>query len=159
MDTPTGNNNKARNFNRAYDGTDMYYGWDVRPEFDAFFKKMDLTGRAALDRGAGEGRYAIYLAKQGCAVTAVDFSSSGLNKLKTISGQQQLHVDTELCDLSDYTFRQNAYDLIVAATILDHLETPVRGLFMAGDGPGVAGNIVSATATALIPAKEIISRY
>ena len=40
----------------------------------------------------------------------------------------------------------------------NNLETAVKGLFMAGDGPGVAGNIVSATATALIPAKEIISR-
>ena len=39
-----------------------------------------------------------------------------------------------------------------------HLETTVKGLFMAGDGPGVAGNIVSATATALIPSKEIIKR-
>ncbi len=40
----------------------------------------------------------------------------------------------------------------------NNLETDIRGLFMAGDGPGVAGNIVSATATALIPAKEIIAR-
>ena len=40
----------------------------------------------------------------------------------------------------------------------DHLETSVDGLFVAGDGPGVAGNIVGAAATALIPAKEIIRR-
>jgi uncharacterized FAD-dependent dehydrogenase len=40
----------------------------------------------------------------------------------------------------------------------NNLETAIEGLFMAGDGPGVAGNIVSATATALIPAKEIIRR-
>lgn len=40
----------------------------------------------------------------------------------------------------------------------NNLETEVAGLFVAGDGPGVAGNIVSATATALIPCKEIISR-
>lgn len=39
-----------------------------------------------------------------------------------------------------------------------HLETKVKGLFVAGDGPGVAGNIVSATATALIPCKEILRR-
>jgi len=38
------------------------------------------------------------------------------------------------------------------------LETDIAGLFVAGDGPGVAGNIVSATATALLPAKEIIRR-
>lgn len=38
----------------------------------------------------------------------------------------------------------------------EYLETTVAGLFVAGDGPGVAGNIVSATATALIPCKKII---
>lgn len=38
----------------------------------------------------------------------------------------------------------------------NNLETMVEGLFVAGDGPGVAGNIVSATATALIPCKQII---
>ena len=40
-----------------------------------------------------------------------------------------------------------------------NLETAVKGLYVAGDGPGVAGNIVAATATALIPAKAIISGY
>lgn len=40
----------------------------------------------------------------------------------------------------------------------NNLETCIKGLFIAGDGPGVAGNIVSATATALIPCKEIIKR-
>jgi len=40
----------------------------------------------------------------------------------------------------------------------NNLETDIKGLFVAGDGPGVAGNIVSATATALIPCKEIIKR-
>lgn len=40
----------------------------------------------------------------------------------------------------------------------NNLETDIDGLFVAGDGPGVAGNIVSATATALIPCKEILRR-
>ena len=35
------------------------------------------------------------------------------------------------------------------------LETTIRGMFVAGDGPGVAGNIVSASATGLIPAKAL----
>ncbi|KJS30664.1 MAG: FAD-dependent oxidoreductase [Desulfatitalea sp. BRH_c12] len=39
-----------------------------------------------------------------------------------------------------------------------HLETIIKGLFVAGDGPGVAGNIVSASATGLIPAKAILAR-
>ena len=38
------------------------------------------------------------------------------------------------------------------------LETGIKGMYVAGDGPGVAGNIVSASATGLIPAKAIIAR-
>jgi uncharacterized FAD-dependent dehydrogenase len=37
------------------------------------------------------------------------------------------------------------------------LETIIKGMYVAGDGPGVAGNIVSASATGLIPAKAIIA--
>jgi uncharacterized FAD-dependent dehydrogenase len=37
----------------------------------------------------------------------------------------------------------------------NNLETGVKGMYVAGDGPGVAGNIVSAAATGLIPAKAI----
>ncbi len=39
------------------------------------------------------------------------------------------------------------------------LETAVSGMFVAGDGPGVAGNIVSAAATGIIPAKAIAKRF
>jgi len=35
------------------------------------------------------------------------------------------------------------------------LQTAIKGLYVAGDGPGLAGNIVGAAATGLIPAKAI----
>ena len=39
------------------------------------------------------------------------------------------------------------------------LETSVSNLFVAGDGPGVSGNIVSAAATGIIPAKAIVKKF
>ena len=39
----------------------------------------------------------------------------------------------------------------------NNLETKIKGMYVAGDGPGVAGNIVSASATGLIPAKAILA--
>ena len=39
-----------------------------------------------------------------------------------------------------------------------NLETLINGMYVAGDGPGVAGNIVSASATGLIPAKAILAK-
>lgn len=38
------------------------------------------------------------------------------------------------------------------------LETKIKGMYVAGDGPGLAGNIVSASATGLIPAKAMIAK-
>ncbi|EMG37024.1 FAD-dependent dehydrogenase [Desulfocurvibacter africanus PCS] len=38
------------------------------------------------------------------------------------------------------------------------LMTSVQGLYVAGDGPGVAGNIVSAAATGMIPSKAVIRK-
>jgi SAM-dependent methyltransferase len=126
MNVSTKTSAKARAFNKAYQGTEMYYGWEVRPEFDDFFSRRDLSGCRALDLGAGEGRYSIYAARRGCAVTAVDFSASGLNKLQAIAGQEHLPVATELCDLASYVFKPGTCDLVIAATILDHLGDKAR---------------------------------
>lgn len=38
------------------------------------------------------------------------------------------------------------------------LETALPGLYVAGDGPGVSGNIVAAAATGIIPAKAILEK-
>ncbi|MDR1360419.1 MAG: FAD-dependent oxidoreductase [Deltaproteobacteria bacterium] len=40
-----------------------------------------------------------------------------------------------------------------------HLETSVDNLFVAGDGPGLSGNIVAAAATGLIPADRIAKKF
>lgn len=40
----------------------------------------------------------------------------------------------------------------------ENLETAIQGMYVAGDGPGVAGNIVAASATGLIPAKAILEK-
>jgi len=40
----------------------------------------------------------------------------------------------------------------------ENLQTAIEGLYVAGDGPGVAGNIVSAAATGLIPAKSVLAK-
>ncbi|WP_051261242.1 NAD(P)/FAD-dependent oxidoreductase [Desulfovibrio inopinatus] len=39
-----------------------------------------------------------------------------------------------------------------------NLETAIHGMFVAGDGPGVAGNIVSAAATGILAAKGIMKK-
>ena len=46
----------------------------------------------------------------------------------------------------------------VRPTVTSTLETELKGLFVAGDGAGVSGNIVGAAATGVIAAQGIISK-
>ena len=119
-------------FNRVYRGDGMYYGWELCKKFTDFLEGMDLEGRAVLDAGCGEGRYAIYLAERGCHVTAIDISEVGLDKLARVAEKRELDINCILGYLQGYTFSESAYDIVVAATVLGHLEDGARQRVVAG---------------------------
>ncbi|MFP4039281.1 MAG: class I SAM-dependent methyltransferase [Desulfosudaceae bacterium] len=124
--------NSTATFNEVYDNPDFYYGREVRPEFTDFVQKKSLRGRTGLDLGCGEGRYSLYLARRGCRVTGIDRSETGLTKLKKISRREQLPVTTRQLDVADFDYPGDAYDIVVAATILDHLDETARRRTIAG---------------------------
>ncbi len=119
-------------FNTVYSGSGCYYGLEVRPEFSGYFDKRDINGLAALDLGCGEGRYALFLAAKGCHVTAVDCSQAGLSKLKTMAAEKCLPITPCMMDIATFEFPEAAFDIIVAATILDHLSGDLRRRTISG---------------------------
>lgn len=68
---------------------------------------------SVLDLGCGEGRNALYLARQGFQVTAIDISAAGIKKLEHLARQCGLAITAEVQDMRDFAFEQH-YDLIVA---------------------------------------------
>ena len=56
------------------------YIWDVKPNQFVERHIGGLPPGTAIDLAAGEGRNAVWLAREGWAVTAVDFSQAGLDK-------------------------------------------------------------------------------
>jgi len=113
-------------FDKVYTNTEMYYGWQLRNEFTEIVKNMDLTGKTVLDIGCGEGRYSIYLSEHGSKVTSVDASPVALKKLTLIANERNLSIIPVVLDLKKYSFVKNAFDIVVAATILDHLSDSIR---------------------------------
>ena len=67
-----------------------------------------------LSLAEGEGRNAIFLARQGYAVTAVDASLVGLNKAGKLAEENGVVVEFIHADLADYDLGENKWDGIVS---------------------------------------------
>ena len=72
----------------------------------------------------GEGRNAVYLAKQGCRVLAVDGSAVGLEKAKRLAAENEVQIETEVADLADFVIAPGQWDAIVS--IFAHLPSDIR---------------------------------
>ena len=77
-----------------------------------------------LSLAEGEGRNAIFLAKQGYSVTAVDLSIVGLNKARKLAEENGVVVEFIHADLADYDLGEDKWDGIVS--IFCPLPSPVR---------------------------------
>ena len=72
----------------------------------------------------GEGRNAVFLAKHGYQVTAVDSSQVGLNKAKKLAQEHNVEIDVVCADLTTYQLGENKWDGIVS--IFCHLPPDIR---------------------------------
>ena len=72
-----------------------------------------LAPRRAIDLGAGDGRNAIWLARRGWAVTAVDFSQVALGRGRALAAAAGVHVEWELADLLEWTPGDRSFDLVM----------------------------------------------
>lgn len=115
-----------KKFDSVYGSEDSYYGIELRSEFTDYFKEKNINGFCALDLGCGEGRYSLFLAQKGCHVFSADRSSAGIRKLKTTAEMHQLPIRAEVIDIENFVFEENRFDIIIAATVLDHLYGQLR---------------------------------
>ena len=61
------------------------------------------SGAEVADLGSGEGRNAVFLAEQGCRVTAIDYAEAGLEKTRALADERGVEVTTEQADLAYWT--------------------------------------------------------
>ena len=94
----------------------------------------------ALDLACGTGRHAVYLARLGWQVTAVDISADAIRELRQTAGPN-VAIDARVADLEaqEFTIEPSGYDLICDFCYLQ------RGLFPAiREGVRPGGAVVAA---------------
>lgn len=105
----------------------MYrYGWapwvgDARPELVQLVTNGTLRPGRAIDLGCGEGDNAIFLARHGFDVTAVDYSSQAIAKAKAKAEQVGARVNFVVDDLTHLSHVDGEFDVLVDYGTLDDL--------------------------------------
>ena len=110
-------------WDKRYDEEGFAYGTQPNDFLTSQYTQIKKGGKV-LCLAEGEGRNAVFLAKQGYQVTAVDQSGVGLEKASNLAKQQGVSIKTVVADLLDYDFAINTWDGIVS--ISAHMPAPLR---------------------------------
>lgn len=79
-----------------------------------------------LSLGEGEGRNAVYLAKMGFDVTAIDYSQVGLDKTLKRANENKTNIRTICADLTTYEFEKDYWRGIIS--IYFHVHKKARAI-------------------------------
>lgn len=97
-------------------GDDFLFG-TAPNSFLAAQAERFVAGMSVLSVADGEGRNAVWLAEQGCRVTATEISPVALGKAEKLAGARRVEVDWRLADILSWTWPQEAYDAVVGIFI------------------------------------------
>ena len=97
--------------------------WDKRYETEAYIfgkepveflrEHIDiLPGGKALDIAMGEGRNAVFLAKNGFDVDGCDISETAIKKAQELAKENSVNINAFVADLETYKLPENTYDVI-----------------------------------------------
>jgi len=99
-------------WDERYSSEEYAYGTEPNEFLEANFNSIP-KGKV-LSLAEGEGRNAVFLAKQGYDVTAVDASVVGLDKARKLAEANGVVVEFIQADLADYDLGENKWDGIVS---------------------------------------------
>ncbi|OYZ18073.1 MAG: SAM-dependent methyltransferase [Bdellovibrio sp. 28-41-41] len=110
-------------WNDRYGQSEYYYGTAPNTFLVDQVNQFEQNAKV-LCLAEGEGRNAVFLAKKGFQVTAVDSSQVGLDKLAELAVKNNVVIDTICCDLNEFVFEDSYWSGIVS--IWCHLPSELR---------------------------------
>lgn len=123
----------AEFWDQRYEATPQVWSREPNALFAAL--TADLPPGHALDVAAGEGRTALWLARNGWTVDAVDFSAVGLRKGRELAAVEGLTITWTMADVTSTDFGADRYDL--AAVLFLQVPEAVLGSVLARVGVAV----------------------
>lgn len=113
-------------YDEKYKQSDYY--WGIAPNhlcYEIMKLMPPVKAYRVLDIGCGEGKDAVFLAKNGYIVSAFDAADSGLNKARKLAEQRGVHVDFFKADVMDYQPHMT-FDIILCSGVLHYIASEHR---------------------------------
>ena len=113
-------------YEEKYKGTTNYFGIKPAPLCMKVLWMMPFEKRIKLlDIGCGEGRNAVFFAKNGYEVTAFDSAAAGVEKTKRNAEQAGVQINVFQADLNEYRLKDK-FDVIFSIGALHYIRPQLR---------------------------------
>jgi tellurite methyltransferase len=125
-------------WNERYRQLDQIEAFEATPSAVVIETCQHLKPGRALDLACGTGRNALWLAKQGWTISAVDASEVAINTLRSKAKHYELMVESIAADLTspEFTIKEARWDLVLMCYYLQ------RSLFPSVKKAVVAGGTI-----------------
>ena len=116
-------------YDSLYLGDDYYWGVEPTPFCYRVLPLIPTVHRPRLlEIGCGEGRDAVFFARNGCDVTAYDISVEGKRKTEQLAARSLVNVSVFCADMRTFVPRQT-YDAVYASRALHYVPRELRPTF------------------------------
>ncbi|MCM3495930.1 methyltransferase domain-containing protein [Paenibacillus lactis] len=113
-------------YEEEYKTQDYYWGTEPNDACYQVLQLMPPTKRLRLlDIGCGEGKDAVFFARNGYEVSAFDVSDAGIEKTRSLAEKTGVHVHVFKADILDYRLDTH-YDIIFSSGVLHYIKPEYR---------------------------------
>lgn len=93
--------------------------------------KLSQKGLKTLEIGSGTGQSSLFLSKNGCDATVLDYQQNCLDLTKQAAKRLNLDIKTALCDaFKENPYKEKEFDIIFHSGLLEHFSQEERILFL-----------------------------
>ena len=113
-------------YDKRYDTAEYY--WGITPNnlcYEIMKMRPPVKPLKVLDIGCGEGKDAVFLARNGYIVTAFDLSEAGIEKGKRLAEKCNTYVDFFKADITDFRATEY-YDIIFSSGVFHFIKPEIR---------------------------------
>ena len=109
-------------YEKFYEGDEYFWGLEPAPFLDKLLKltEKDLKDVKVLDLGCGEGKDAVYMAEQGCQVSAFDITETGIKKTKLLAEKRNVEINAFVADINNFEIK-DSFDILYSTGTIQYL--------------------------------------